>query len=63
MSREIDTAAEGMASVNDRVLFACLDDTPLPQRWQWFNQVSALSGARSRPWPLMCGFRLRVRTR
>lgn len=35
---EVRQAAEGMSDFNDRVLFACLDPTPLPDFWLRFQE-------------------------
>ncbi len=38
VENELGTAMEGMEGVNDRVLFALLDDTPLPEFWTRFQE-------------------------
>jgi putative flavoprotein involved in K+ transport len=40
-----------------------LERNRVGQSWRTRWESFCLSGARSRPWPLICGFRLRVRTR
>ena len=40
VSQEIELAAKGMLEFNDRVLFALLEDCPLPDFWLRFNEPS-----------------------
>lgn len=47
---EVQRAAEGMSDFNDRVLFARLDDAPLPEIWLRFQEPAVqLYGDAERP--------------
>jgi hypothetical protein len=48
VEREIESAVKGMGGANDRVLFALLDETPLPEFWQGQEAGVQLFGDRDR---------------
>lgn len=48
--REIEMATEGIANFNDRVLFALLEDCPIPEFWTRYQEPSVqLYGDTTRP--------------
>lgn len=47
---EMEKATKGMANVNDRVLFALLEDCPIPEFWAQYHEPSVqLYGDKNRP--------------
>lgn len=50
VKQEIEMAAQGIANFNDRVLFALLDDCPIPKFWiQYQDPCVQLYGDKKRP--------------